>query len=99
MPKQIDQPVTKKSVLSPVKKVVQPTNLGVRKPTSQDLKPTKEEIQKSGDVQIEIGQQVVVTTLYKVKRVIEQGNTTLIACEDEFGDRVLVFRKQELELR
>jgi len=92
MPKQIDQTATKKSVLSPVKKVVQPNNLG-------EHKPTKEEIQKSGTTQIEIGQQVVVTTLYKVKRVIEQGNTTLIACEEEFGDRVLVFRKQELELR
>ena len=56
---------------------------------------------------IEAGETVIVTTVYKVKRVVEQGSapggfvngcTTMVTCEDKYADRVVTFRMEELKL-
>lgn len=47
---------------------------------------------------IEAGERVTVTTEYVVKRVVNQQGVILITCEDQYNDRVVTFRQEELTL-
>ena len=43
---------------------------------------------------LQVGDVVTVVTQYTVKRLVDNG---LVTVEDDYGDRVLTFRKEELQ--
>jgi len=49
---------------------------------------------KSKPKGLQVGDVVTVVTQYTVKRLVDSG---LVTVEDDYGDRVLTFRKEELQ--